>query len=121
MGGEEGFLIVDAEVFGYVDAPERVAGVPDAYAVYVVGDSMLERFRRGEIVYVDPHRPPVPGDDVVIQISEDGGATVKGFIKRLVSREGKVLKVRQLNPALTLSFPEKTVVAVHMIVLAGKP
>lgn len=120
MGGKEGALIFTADDnFGEIEAPPRLHSVPDAYAVYVRGDSMLERFRHGEVVYVHPYEPYKFDDDVVIQIQKTDGGPVVGYIKRFVSFDDRSLKVRQLNPKKVLTFPRNTVVAVHKVVFAG--
>lgn len=120
MGGKEGALIFTADDnFGEIEAPPRLHSVPDAYAVYVRGDSMLDRFRHGEVVYVHPYEPYKFDDDVVVQIQRGDGGPVLGYIKRFVSFDDRSLKVRQLHPKKTLTFPTNTVLAVHKIVFAG--
>jgi phage repressor protein C with HTH and peptisase S24 domain len=119
MGGKDGALIFNPdEYFGEVEAPPKLVGVPDAYAVYVIGDSMLERYQHGEVVYVHPYAPVKKDDYVVVQIQSDG--QVHGWVKRFVSRDDKVLKVRQLNPKKILSFPANRVIHVHKIMMGGE-
>lgn len=120
MGGKEGALIFTADDFlGEVEAPPKLHSVPDAYAVYVIGNSMVERFKHGEVVYVHPYEPYKSDDDVVIQIQATDGGPVVGYIKRFVSMDDKSLKVRQLNPKKVLTFARNTVMTVHKIVFAG--
>lgn len=121
MGGTDGALIIsDNHNLGDVLAPPVLNGVPNAYAVYVVGDSMLERYEHGELVYVHPHLPPRKGNYVVAQISGGEGEPVYGYVKRFVSRDDKRLKLEQLNPKKILQFPNERVVAVHVIVMGGR-
>lgn len=120
MGGKEGALIFTADDnFGEVDAPPRLRNVPDAYAVYVTGDSMVERFKHGEVVYVHPYEPYKKDDDVVIQVQATEASPVVGYIKRFVSMDDRTLKVRQLNPKKVMTFARNTVLAVHKVVFAG--
>jgi phage repressor protein C with HTH and peptisase S24 domain len=120
MGGKEGALIFTADDnFGEIEAPPRLHRVPDAYAVYVRGDSMLERFKHGEVVYVHPYEPYKKDDDVVIQVQATEAGVVVGYIKRFVSMDDRSLKVRQLHPKKLLTFPRNTVVAVHKVVFSG--
>jgi phage repressor protein C with HTH and peptisase S24 domain len=119
MGGSEGVLIFSDQNFGDILAPPALADIPDAYAVYVVGDSMLERFQHGEVVYVHPYVPVRKNDDCVIQISTGDGQPPIGYIKRFVSFDDKTLKVRQLNPPKVLTFPREKVISVHRIVMGG--
>jgi phage repressor protein C with HTH and peptisase S24 domain len=119
MGGSEGILIFNDQNFGDILAPPALADIPDAYAVYVVGDSMLERYQHGEVVYVHPYVPVRKNDDCVIQISSGEGQPPIGYIKRFVSYDEKTLKVRQLNPPKVMTFPRDKVISVHRIVMGG--
>lgn len=121
MGGKDGALIFTAEEhYGDVEAPSKLSGVPDAYAVYVIGDSMLDRYQHGEVVFVHPYAPYKKGDYVAIQIKMDDHGTVHGWVKRFVSMDNRVLKVEQLNPKKVLTFPRSRVSAVHKIVFSGE-
>lgn len=95
--------------------PMELLNVSDAYAVYVNGDSMSPRFKHGELVYIDPHRPPAPGDDVVVQL-RDG----QGFIKELVRRTARVVICRQHNPAAEVEFAADNIRSIHLIISATK-
>jgi phage repressor protein C with HTH and peptisase S24 domain len=119
MGGKDGYLILGDQYLGDVLAPPALADVPDAYAVYVIGDSMLERYRHGELVYVHPYAPVRKDDDCVIQISSGEGEPPRGFVKRYISFDEKHLKVLQLNPRKIITFPTGQVLAVHRIIMGG--
>jgi transcriptional regulator with XRE-family HTH domain len=118
MAGAEGVLIMDPDAnLGRVPAHPAVQGIPDAYALYVVGDSMLDRYAHGDTVYVDPRKPPHRGSYVVAQIAaEREGDPDMGFIKRFVSNDGRTLKLEQLNPRQMMAFPVGRVRSVHLIV-----
>lgn len=120
MGGKEGALIFAGdEHFGEIDAPPKLHGVPDAYAVYVIGNSMMDRLKHGEVCFVHPYEPYKKGDDVVFQIQATEGGSVHGWIKRFISMDDKILKVQQLHPKKVLTFARRTVLAVHKIVFIG--
>lgn len=119
MGGKDGYVILADQYLGDVLAPPALVDVPDAYAVYVIGDSMLERYQHGEIVYVHPYAPVRKDDDCVIQISMGDGDPPHGFVKRFVSLDDNQLKVLQLNPRKILTFPRGRVLAVHRIIMGG--
>jgi phage repressor protein C with HTH and peptisase S24 domain len=121
MGDNDGYLIFTKQKLGEVLAPPGLTDVPDAYAVYVVGDTMLERYQHGEVVYVHPYLPVRKNDDCVIHIDAGDGGPPHGFVKRFVSMDEKTLKVRQLNPQKTLTFPRNKVLHVHRIVMSGRP
>jgi phage repressor protein C with HTH and peptisase S24 domain len=119
MGGSEGALIFNDQNYGDVLAPPSLVDVPDAYAVYVIGDSMLERFRHGEVVFVHPYAPVRKDDDCVVQIQSDDGTPPVGYVKRFISMDDDKLKLLQLNPKKVLTFSAAKVVAVHRIVMSG--
>lgn len=120
MGGKDGALIFNTDQdMGDILAPPILRGVPGAYAVYVQGDSMLERYRDGEVVFVHPHWPPRKDDDVVVQISMGENEPPHGWIKRFVSWDAKRLKLLQLNPRKFITFPTDRVISVHRIVMGG--
>lgn len=120
MGGKDGVLIFQNDLnLGDTEAPPRLVDVPDAYAVYVIGDSMLERYRHGEVVYVHPYMPVRKDDDCVVQIRANDGDHPMGYVKRFVSMDDKSLKLLQLNPRKVLTFPRSQVMAVHRIVMGG--
>lgn len=120
MGGKDGAMLFGVEQnMGDILAPPILAGVPGAYAVYVIGDSMLDRYRAGEVVYVHPYMPVRKDDDCVVQIQDGEEGNRTGWIKRFVSWDEKWLKVRQLRPPKILKFAHKTVVSCHRIVMGG--
>lgn len=120
MGGKDGALIFHSDQnLGDTEAPPKLADVPDAYAVYVIGDSMLERYRHGEVVYVHPYMPVRKDDDCVVQIRVRDGDAPLGYIKRFVSIDDKKLRLLQLNPRKILTFPRNQVMSVHRIVMGG--
>jgi SOS-response transcriptional repressor LexA len=119
VGHVKGGLKDDALFFdngtpvAYTYRPDDLRGVPEAYAVYVVGDSMSPRFKPGQLVFVNPSIPPRPGDDVVIQQT-----TQEVFIKELVRRTEKVIRTKQYNPGDTIDYPVGTVAAIHVVVFS---
>lgn len=121
MGGKDGKFILNGNKIADILAPPVLAGVPNAYAVYVVGDSMEDRYRAGEAVYVNPRLPVRRGDYVVAQIAADEeGEPPFAYVKRFVGLDAKLLKLEQLQPKKTLEFPADRVVSVHKIILGGE-
>ena len=118
VGGDSGLYEFNGAVIDYAPCPPWLADVDGAYGVYVDGESMVPRYRPGELVYVHPNRPPRKGDDVVVQIDGgDGeGAPPRGFIKTYVGYMGDKLMLEQYNPAGPVEFVRGEVVSVHTIV-----
>jgi phage repressor protein C with HTH and peptisase S24 domain len=115
-GGAFGEFVMNGQVVDTVDCPPALDAVPDAYAVYVVGDSMENRYFAGELVYVHPNKPYKRGDFVVVQINVDGEEAPHGFIKQFVSLSPTTLTLCQFNPKKEIEFPRKKVVSIHRIV-----
>jgi phage repressor protein C with HTH and peptisase S24 domain len=119
MGGNDGRFVFNGGKIADVLAPPALVSVRDAYAVYVVGDSMEPRYKAGETAYVHPHFPVRKGDFVVVQILGDDGEAAEGYIKEFISLDSKRLRLSQLNPRKNIEFPAAAVKSVHRIIMAG--
>lgn len=110
-GGEQGFFFDNGVVQGYASRPKNLLKVQRAYAVYMSGSSMEPRYYSGELLYVNPVKPPAVGDYVVIEL-RDG----QGFVKRLLRRTQKAVVVQQLNPPKEIEFSPNDIKGIHLIV-----
>lgn len=120
VGGKDDEVVLNGNEVFQVLAPPILSHVPNAYAVYVVGDSMEPRYFAGEAVFVNPRLPIVRGSFVVAQISKGQQAEhPRAYIKRFLSQDAKRLRLEQFNPKKIFEFSMSTVVAVHRIVLSG--
>ena len=119
VGGRDGEFILNGNRIVDVLAPPSLQGVPDAYAVYVVGDSMEPRYFAGEAVFVNPRLPVRRGHFVVAQIAVQEGEPPHAYIKRFVAREERLLRLEQFNPRKALEFPVGRVISVHRIIMGG--
>ena len=120
MGGKDGEFILSGNEVSEVLAPPSLSHIPDAYAVYVVGDSMEPRYFAGETVFVNPRLPISRGAFVVAQISSAQEDVPLAYVKRFVSQDSRRLRLEQYNPKKVLEFPVSTVVTVHRIVMSGE-
>jgi phage repressor protein C with HTH and peptisase S24 domain len=120
MGGKYGEFALNGNKVAEVLAPVSLQGVANAYAVYVAGDSMEERYFAGEVVYVHPGLPVSRNHFVVAQIATDDGSAPLAFVKKFISFDDRRLKLQQLNPKKIIEFPSKLVVSVHRIVMGGE-
>src|SRR5690349_6649404 len=119
VGGKDGEFILNGNRIVDVLAPPSLQGVPDAYAVYVVGDSMEPRYFAGEAVFVNPRLPVRRGDFVVAQVAVEPGEPPHAYVKRFVARDARTLRLEQFNPRKTLQFPVARVISVHRIIMGG--
>ncbi|MGU3417685.1 LexA family transcriptional regulator [Methylobacterium sp. D54C] len=116
-GGDDGKLVYNGQVIETIPRPPQLENVDEAYATYVVGDSMRPRFKPGEKVWVHPHRPPRQGDDVVVQLHpETEGEPPEGYIKEFVKITPNRLILSQHNPAHEIELDRRLVKSVHVIV-----
>jgi SOS-response transcriptional repressor LexA len=120
VGGKDGEFVLSGNQVSEVLAPPTLLHVRDAYAVYVVGDTMEPRYFAGETVFVNPRQPISRGSFVVAQISKGEEPEPRAYVKRFLSKDGKRLRLEQYNPKKILEFPASTVVAIHRIVMSSE-
>jgi phage repressor protein C with HTH and peptisase S24 domain len=120
VGGKDGEFVLNGNQVSEVLAPASLSSVPNAYAVYVVGDSMEPRYFAGETVFVNPRLPLSKGAFVVAQISSGEEGVPHAFVKRFVSQDSRRLRLEQYNPKKVLEFPTSKVVSVHRIIMSGE-
>ena len=115
-GGALGEFVMNGQVVDTVLCPPELETVPDAYAVYVVGDSMEPRYYAGELVFVHPNKGYKRHDFVVVQMNVDGEDAPHGFIKQFVSLSPTTLTLCQFNPRKEIEFSRKKLISIHRIV-----
>jgi phage repressor protein C with HTH and peptisase S24 domain len=100
----------------WVPRPRSLLNVHEPYALYMVGESMMPRFRPGQLLYVNPHRPITPGYGAVVT-KKTNAVMVKEFVRRT----NQTLLVRQYNPEEPIEIDLDEVVDVHTIVQVDEP
>ena len=65
------------------------------YALRVQGESMVDKYPPGVLIFVDPAVEPVSGDDVIVQCEEHGGA--EATFKRYIVEPGTGPLLKVLN------------------------
>lgn len=114
--GEDGMFELNGQVADYVRRPPLLMGVRDAYALWVMGNSMFPWRKNGGVVYVHPHRPISIEDFVVVQLRNGSpGASKEAYIKQLVRRTARDLRLRQFNPNEDLTIPMSQVSTIHRV------
>lgn len=98
MGGD-GHVIISFEPIEYISRPSYLEHVPDAYGVYIVGESMVPAYRPSDIAYVHPRLPPARDTDVVL-FHTPPTANAECIIKQLNSWDDKTWHLEQFRPAL---------------------
>lgn len=111
----EGFEI-DFDPIGYARLPAGLSGQRSIYAFYVVGDSMDPMHQPGDLKFAQPHRPPAPGDTVVVQTRHWEHDPGQAYIKIFRRRAGGKVILEQINPQVTIQIAEEFIVAMHRVV-----
>lgn len=116
-----GWALWNGEIVDYVARPSNLAGVTQAYAVFVVGSSMEPRYFPGELIHVHPGRPVTIGSFVLVMLrpQEDGEAP-RAVIKRFVRRTASTITLAQYQPAKVFEIGAADVVSMHRIVASGE-
>lgn len=115
--GEDGLFELNGTALDYVRRPPRLAGIPDAYALYVDGESMAPWREHGDIVYVHPHQPARINDYVVVQLkTSKPGDMPEAYIKRLVRQTATELRLLQFNPRKEITIKASRIGSIHKIV-----
>jgi phage repressor protein C with HTH and peptisase S24 domain len=104
--GNDGAMVLVNDPIDYIRRSERMQGVKDPFAFYVIGDSMSPAIEHGDQVVVNPAHPVQPGKDhVFLQEQEDG--TILALVKRLLKSTPAAWRVRQFHPAKDFDLPKK--------------
>jgi phage repressor protein C with HTH and peptisase S24 domain len=112
-GSPEGWFNLDeANVVEVAFRPPELAGVRDAFGIYVAGDSMTDfGLSAGTLLHIHPHRRPHPGQFVVLVKTND-----EAFVKRYVGRRNGAIKLVQSNPSREFEIAEIDVKALYAVV-----
>jgi phage repressor protein C with HTH and peptisase S24 domain len=114
-GNEQEMFLTDGPI-DYVRRPPSLAHVRDAYSIYMLGESMTPRFRQGQLLHVNPYKPPQPGAGVVVT-KRDDAVLIKEFVRRDAAR----LLLRQYNPEGPIVLALAEVRDVHTVVGLDEP
>ena len=118
--GPDGWSLWNGDVIDMIERPSSLNGVPNAYAVYVVGASMEPRYHPGEVVHIHPGRPVDVGAYVLVQRRGKAGEAPLAVIKRLVKRTGAKITLEQFNPAKVFDIKTADIVSMHRVVGSGE-
>ena len=119
--GADGWSLWNGDVIDLIDRPTSLIGVPNAYAVYVVGESMAPRYHPGEVVRIHPGRPIEIGAYVLVQRKpRASGEAPLAVIKRLAKRTGAKITLEQFNPPRTFDIKAADIVSIHRVVGSGE-
>jgi len=113
QAGPDG-MTVAYEPIEWIERPGPLQGVPGAFAMYVVNDSMVPRYRQGDLLLVHPQRPVRRGQDV-LAIKRAADADHAALIKELVSLDTDRVVLRQLNPPADIELPRRELAGLNLV------
>ena len=114
--GGEGFIVISSDVIEYLPRPYTLEGIPEAYGILVVGESMTPAFKPGETAWVNPRLPPSRDADVILYEIGDETGEARALIKELVSWTADHWTVKQFNPAKTFKLERASWNRCHVVV-----
>jgi transcriptional regulator with XRE-family HTH domain len=114
-GALAGSMTLSNEPIEWVRRPDGLSHVPDAYALYVVGSSMVTRYLPGDVIFVHPHKPCRINDVVVIQMQNGEGREVTSYLKIYGQIEGDELIVSQFSDQTKIRFKLAYIKAIHRV------
>jgi len=80
---------------------------------------MEPRYYAGEVIYLNPHRAPNPGDFIFITVKEPGFPASVGYVRRFVGSDLVSVRVSTLNPKREQIIPRQEVIAIATVVGSG--
>lgn len=104
--GQDGAMVLVNDPIDYIRRSERMQGVKNPFAFYVIGASMSPAIEHGDQVVVNPVVPVRPGADCVF-IQEDENGSMLALVKRLLRVSTDHWRVRQFNPPRDFDLPKK--------------
>ncbi|WP_394689020.1 LexA family transcriptional regulator [Hoeflea sp.] len=108
-------------VIDYVRRPPALAGARDIYALYIEGSSMEPRYFPGDLVYVNPHKPPRIGDVVIVQEVNGGPNVITASIGVLHKRgNGAVVLAKYNPPDSQITIAGDRVAAIHRVLTTNE-
>lgn len=119
MGTAAGSIIgafkLETGVIDYVRRPPALATARDIYAIFVEGESMSPEHKPGDLRFVNPHRPVMIGDSVIVQVKTNEHDPVEAYIGHLAKRTAEHVFIGKLNPVSTVRLSRGTVKAIHKV------
>ncbi|MCQ0986427.1 S24 family peptidase [Jiella marina] len=116
----EGAFEMETRVIEYVRRPPSLVSVPDAYAFYVAGHSMVPVHNPGDLRFVHPYKPARQGDTVVVQAQYAEHRGIEAFLGLYERRNADKVYIRKLNPEATVEFTLSYVKAIHRVLTVNE-
>lgn len=109
--GASADLVINDTPVDWTFPPTNLFGLSEAFAVYIVGDSMNPKYSNGDLVYIHPSKPPRRGKPVLIETTGH-----KGFVKIYEKWDGDTIVLRQFNPDQEIRIDRKDILRILAVV-----
>ena len=96
--GGDGYIIISSDTIEHLPRPYTLEGIPEAYGILIVGESMIPAFKPGETAWVNPRLPPQRDSEVILYELGDETGDARALIKELISWTATHWTVKQYNP-----------------------
>lgn len=110
-GGQDGNFVIEEQPIDWTFRPADLQGVNDAFAVFVSGNSMVPKYKNGDLVYVHPTQNITKNRYALVETVEH-----KGFIKQFISWREDALVVKQFNPEQEIIIPRDQVLRLMLVI-----
>jgi phage repressor protein C with HTH and peptisase S24 domain len=98
--GDIGDFVIHESVVDVTARPQSLRFGADAYAVRIISDKMWPKYEINDTILVNPDRPAMPGDDVLVRIHNSiPSEGQRALIRRLVHRSAGLLRLQRFNPS----------------------
>ncbi len=116
-GGERQEMFLADGPIDYVPRPYYLAHVKGAYALSVVGNSMVPMYRPRQLLFINPYKLPSSGNGVIVTDAK-GAVLIKEFVKQ----KPNGIVVREYQPQLRdFTIPNSDIATLHAVVGAAEP
>lgn len=99
-----GAFQLTGDVIDRVRRPPALFGATGVFALYVEGYSMAPQYNPGDLVYLNPNRPPRPGDIVVVQSQHHEHDGTEATIGIFMRQNEKSVVIKKHNPEATVEI-----------------
>jgi phage repressor protein C with HTH and peptisase S24 domain len=111
-GGDDQEMFLADGPIDHVPRPYYLAHAAEAYAIYVIGLSMVPMYKPGQLLFVNPFKPPITGAGVIIT-KKNQAVLVKEFVRI----KGEHVTVREYQPHYReFLIPLADIISTHVVV-----
>ncbi len=112
---KQSFFIEMGNISNYISRPAYLAHNNAAFAIYIQNNQMEPRFEMGELIVIDPNRPPRTYEYVVVEYCPPLERP-QHLVRRYLGTSKDKLILQQFSPAEEQHIPEKDVRSVLRII-----